>query len=193
MFGVAIGGVATVGGLFWLIRKKRKSISSFFRKIPWSGGISLVFRVLMGGTFLLAGFTKIGNVSALIAEIKQYQILPAFLAQSYGHVLPILEILVGLLLVLGIKVRISSVIGGLLVLSFTIAKIVAIANGLDISICNCFGPAVPLLSTQSLAIDFVLLGLATYLVLFGNKYLSVESLIFRNNYKAIKNKIIILR
>jgi uncharacterized membrane protein YphA (DoxX/SURF4 family) len=170
--GIAIGGVAVAGGLFWLTYKNRKSLK-WLRIVSRSSYTLLVLRILLGGTFLFAGFAKIGNVSALIGEIEKYQILPVVLAQAYGHVLPILEIMVGLLLVLGIKLRISSAIGGLLVLSFTIAKLAAISRGLDIGVCGCLGTAVPLMSTQSLAIDFILLGLSIYIILFGNKSFSI--------------------
>ena len=97
----------------------------------------------------------------------------------YGRALPPLEILLGTLLVLGILLKVSASLSGLLVLSFTIAKITALARGLAIDICPCFGPAVPLLTVHSLAIDFVLLALALQLLLHRGEFLSVDALFSR--------------
>jgi len=63
----------------------------------------------------------------------------------------------------------------LLVLSFTIAKLNALARGLDIDVCPCFGPAMPLFLVPSLAIDFVLLMLVIQLLLHKSDFLSLGS------------------
>jgi hypothetical protein len=116
------------------------------------------------------------HTDTLIWEIEQYHILSSSLARVYGQVLPPVEIVLGAFLVLGIWLKISASLGGLLVLSFIIAKITAFARGLDIDICPCFGPAVPLLVTHTLAIDFVLLALALQLLLSRTRFLSVDAL-----------------
>ncbi|MBA7695726.1 hypothetical protein ES703_104361 [subsurface metagenome] len=126
---------------------------------------TLLSRVVLGGVLIFAGIVKLPHTRTLIWEIDQYHILPGSLATVYGHALPSLAIVLGSLLVLGVWLKISASLSGLLVLSFTIAKITAIARGLDIDICPCFGPAVPLLAVPSLAIDFVLLALVLQLLL----------------------------
>ena len=123
----------------------------------------LFSRIVLGGIFIFAGQAKmfpIENVDTLIWEINQYNILPHQLATAYGWVLPPLEILIGVLLIAGIFLKTSAVLSGLITISFIIAKAEAMVRGLDISICGCFGPAVPLLKEQSLAIDFVMLAMA---------------------------------
>ncbi len=115
------------------------------------------------------------HTDTLIWEIEQYQILPGYLASAYGHALPFAEIILGALLVLGVILKISASLSGLLTLSFVIAKATALVKGLDIDICNCFGPAVPLLSVYSLAIDFLLLALAIQLSFNESKFLSLNA------------------
>jgi len=127
----------------------------------------------LAGVFIFAGMAKLPYIDTLIWEIKQYHILPHDLATVYGYVLPPLEIALGILLVVGLFLRISASVSVLVVLSFTIAKIVAFARGFDISICGCFGSAVPLLSIYSLAIDFVLLALALQIVFHRGEFLSL--------------------
>jgi len=108
----------------------------------------LFSRLAFGGIFVFAGIVKLPHIDTLILEINQYHVLSSNLAMVYGRALPYLEIILGSFLILGIFLRISASIGGLLVLSFTIAKIGALVQGLDIDICPCFGPAVPLLAVD---------------------------------------------
>jgi len=135
--------------------------------------LTLASRVALAGVFVFAGIAKLPYIDTLIWEIKQYHILPQDLATAYGYVLPPLEMALGILLVVGLFLRISASVSALVVLSFTIAKIVALARGLDISICSCFGSAVPLLAVHSLAIDFVLLALAFQIVFHRGEFLSL--------------------
>ena len=143
---------------------------------------TLLSRVVLGGVLVFAGIAKIQHVDTLIWEINQYRILPDSLTTVYGYTLPPLEIVLGVFLLLGIWLKISASLSGLVVLSFTIAKIAAFARGLDIDICPCFGPAVPLLAVHSLAIDFVLLALALQLLLHRGEFLSVDALFSTRKY-----------
>jgi len=173
ILGIIIAAMIIIGGITWFVVKNRKELKNTFSRILRSSNTSFVFRLILGGIFIFTGFAKINHISALISEIKQYQMLPAVLASAYGHVLPYLEMAVGVLLVAGIVLRISASIAGLMLISFAAAKIVAMIRGLNINVCNCFGPAVPLLSTQSLAIDIVMLLLAIQLVLFRKELFSI--------------------
>ena len=137
--------------------------------------LSLLSRVVLGGVLIFAGIVKLPNIDTLIWEIEQYQILPNSLAVAYGYVLSPIEIALGVFLLLGIYLRISASISTLVVLSFTIAKISTLIRGLDIDICPCFGPAIPLLLVESLAIDFVMLALEIPLLIYKNEFLSIVS------------------
>ena len=175
ILGIIIGVIIIILGIIWFVLKNRKKLKSTFIMTLRSSNTSFVFRLILGGIFIFTGFAKINHISALISEIKQYQILPVALASFYGNVLPYLEIMVGILLVSGIVLRISASIAGLMLVSFAVAKIVAMIRGLNINICNCFGPAVPLLSTQSLAIDIVMLFLVMQIILFRKELFSIPS------------------
>lgn len=137
---------------------------------------TLFSRAVLGGILIFAGVVKLPHVDTLLWEIAQYDILPYSLVSVYSHALPPLEIALGSLLVLGVLLKLSASLSGLMVLSFAIAKISALVRGLDIDICPCFGPAMPLLAVHSLAIDFGLLALALQIVLFGSRFLSVDAL-----------------
>ena len=141
--------------------------------------LTLATRIALGGTFIFAGVAKLPYLPTFASEVEDYQILPHTLAQIFGYVLPGLEVALGAFLILGLFLRISASVGILAVTSFIVAKSAAIIRGLDITICGCFGPAVPLLLPQSLAIDFVLLALALQILLHKGDFLALGPWLLR--------------
>jgi len=135
--------------------------------------LTLATRLGLGGLWIFAGVVKLYHVDDLIWEINKYHILPSGLATVYGHVLPPLEIALGVLLVVGLFLRVSASVSGLVVLSFVIAKITALARGLNITICGCLGPAVPLLAVHSLVLDFVLLAMVVQIFFHRGEFLAL--------------------
>lgn len=97
-----------------------------------------LLRVVLGGVLLVAGALKVTNPGASALAVRAYQLLPYDLAGYVGYVLPVLEILVGILLVLGLFTRVASVAATLLMLAFVVGIVSAWARGLSID-CGCFG------------------------------------------------------
>ena len=102
---------------------------------PW---LTLFSRLILGGVLLLAGALKIGNLQKSAMAVRAYELLPVSLANFLGYTLPWIEIGVGLLLIAGVAVRISGLIGAFTMLAFIIAIAQAWARGLSID-CGCFG------------------------------------------------------
>ncbi|MEV4171466.1 MauE/DoxX family redox-associated membrane protein [Nonomuraea sp. NPDC049709] len=95
-------------------------------------------RLVLGGVLIVAGALKIGNPADSVVAVKAYQLLPESIAVAVGYALPILEIVVGVLLVVGLLTRVAAVIAGLLMFAFVFGIAWAWANGLRID-CGCFG------------------------------------------------------
>ncbi|MEV6149065.1 MauE/DoxX family redox-associated membrane protein [Nonomuraea sp. NPDC052129] len=100
--------------------------------------MTTVARLVLGGVLIVAGWLKIGNPSDSVVAVKAYELLPDSLATTVGYGLPILEIVVGVLLVVGLLTRVAGVIGGLLMFAFVFGIAWAWAHGLRID-CGCFG------------------------------------------------------
>lgn len=103
--------------------------------IPW---VTTVARLVLGGVLVAAGALKIGNPADSVVAVKAYQLLPEPVAVAFGYALPILEIVVGVLLIVGLLTRVAAVIAGLLMFAFVFGIAWAWANGLRID-CGCFG------------------------------------------------------
>jgi len=109
----------------------------------WDAGrlpdaIGVLTRLILGVVLIWAGATKVTSPALSARAVRAYQILPYDLAGYVGYALPVVEVLVGLLLVIGLFTRASAVVGGLLMVAFIIGISSAWARGLSID-CGCFG------------------------------------------------------
>ena len=103
--------------------------------LPWIG---LLSRLILGGVLLAAGLLKYQHLDKSQMAVRAYEMLPIALANLLGIILPFIEIAVGVLLVIGAAVRISAIVGGVLMGAFMIGIAQAWARGLSID-CGCFG------------------------------------------------------
>lgn len=99
--------------------------------------IVLLCRLAVGGIFIYASLDKLAHPGAFAAAIDNYRMVPYSLLHPMAHLLPVLEMLMGLALVLGFLRRGAALIAALLTLVFIVAITSALARGLDIS-CGCF-------------------------------------------------------
>lgn len=116
--------------------KGPRSITRLFHNYyPWLG---LLLRLGVGAVWVTAGAMKISNLNQSVIAVQAYQILPNSVAQAVGIVLPMIEIAIGLLLILGLATAPAAIVSGLLFLAFVIGISAAWARGLQID-CGCFG------------------------------------------------------
>jgi uncharacterized membrane protein YphA (DoxX/SURF4 family) len=99
----------------------------------------LVARVLVGGVFIVAGASKIGNAAYFAAQIAAFGIVPQPLVAPMALLLPFLEVLLGGYLVIGLYARLAGWIAAIQLLIFAAAIASAVMRGLSLS-CGCFGP-----------------------------------------------------
>ncbi len=100
--------------------------------------VGLVLRLVLGGVLLVAGGLKVGKPVASARAVQAYEVMPYELARWIGYALPWVEVVLGVLLVLGLFTRMSALLGGLLMVAFVIGISQAWARGLTID-CGCFG------------------------------------------------------
>jgi uncharacterized membrane protein YphA (DoxX/SURF4 family) len=144
---------------------------------PW---ISLVGRVGLGLVWIIAGWSKIGDLAESGRAVNAYRLLPYDAATFLGAVLPFIEIALGVLLILGLATRLAAVVSSVLLVAF-IAGIASVwARGLRID-CGCFGGGGELAASQQTQYfsetirDIALLALAVLLVLFPRSRFSLDA------------------
>ena len=96
-----------------------------------------VARLALGVIFLVASLDKIMHPQAFSEMIYNYQLLPDRVINLAALVLPWMELVLGLLLILGRALPGSVVLSNLLLLAFFGALMFNLARGLNIH-CGCF-------------------------------------------------------
>jgi uncharacterized membrane protein YphA (DoxX/SURF4 family) len=82
--------------------------------------LGLVLRLVLGTVVLAAGLLKITQPETSARAVRAYQLLPYDVAGYVGYALPIVEVAIGLLLVVGLFTRVSAIVSGLLMVAFII-------------------------------------------------------------------------
>lgn len=102
------------------------------------GRVTFAARLLVGGVWLVAGLLKLPDLASSVRAVRAYQLLPEAVVPAVGYALPILEVVVGLLLLMGLLVRGAAAVSGVLFVAFIAGIASAWARGLQID-CGCFG------------------------------------------------------
>ena len=153
-------------------------ISNLLNKYgKWFG---LLARLTLGGVLFAAGWLKVFTPAKSQMAVRAYELLPISVANFFGIVLPWFEIGLGILLVLGIAVRLSAMLGGALMVLFIAAISQAWARGLSID-CGCFGGGGAVAPGQTKYLSEILRDtglalLALYLVRYPLTRFAVEKL-----------------
>jgi hypothetical protein len=122
-------------------------------RFRWGRILFLAARVGLAAIFLVAAYAKLkpvlpgpwsfasikSSLAMFALQVDSYQILSPSRVNVVAHVLPPLELFLGLWLLIGIASPFSTAITTLLVAGFFSLTIRTYAMGLEIS-CGCFGP-----------------------------------------------------
>ena len=100
--------------------------------------VGLVLRLFLGVVLIWAGAAKVGRPLTAERAVQAYEIFPMEVAKWIGLALPFLEIVLGVLLVLGLFTRAAAIASTLLMVAFIVGISQAWARGLTID-CGCFG------------------------------------------------------
>ncbi|MCZ4498065.1 MAG: DoxX family rane protein [Marmoricola sp.] len=149
---------------------------------PWTG---LLARLVVGGVWLYAGALKLGDPEASVAAVRGYQILPTGFADTVGHVLPMLEVVLGACLVLGLLTRFVGGLSALMQLAFVIGIASVWSRGIEIN-CGCFGDGGPNPNASAsypweIARDLALMAASVLLVVRPRTPYAVDAVLFPND------------
>jgi protein-disulfide isomerase/uncharacterized membrane protein YphA (DoxX/SURF4 family) len=146
--------------------------------------LGTVIRLGLGAIWLWAGIDKVGDPRQFAQAVRAYDVLPEWLVKAVGYGLPVLEICIGVLLVVGVLTRIAAVVSAALYVVFLVGIIQVAARGLKID-CGCFGGGgISDTTHYTLEIlrDVGLLILAVYLVLWPMTRISIDEFMAREDY-----------
>lgn len=157
--------------------------ASTFERTRWAEGLNLLARIVLGSVLILAGALKVGDPVGSVLAVRAYQLLPDTPAMWVGYALPWMEIVIGVMLLVGLAVRLNAVFSSILMAVFIFGIASVWVRGLNID-CGCFGGGGEVAAEgrdarylSDILRDVLFLGCAMYLVVFPRSSLSVDRLL----------------
>jgi uncharacterized membrane protein YphA (DoxX/SURF4 family) len=121
-----------------------------------------LLRLGLAAVFLLAAWSKLQQSYLVFAmTIDAYQLLPEWAVLAVARLLPPFELLLGVMLLVGWRLRYWAMAAFTLMLAFLAILLLTYSRGLAID-CGCFGVGEPL-SAMTLTRDALLVGAAAAL------------------------------
>jgi len=143
----------------------------------WKPILAVPIRYYLGFIFITACWHKILHPDSFALDIATYQILPMVFVNLLAITLPWVELASGLMLFLGWKTRAAALLVTGMMLIFTIALVIAVLRGLDMS-CGCFasqGVAEDPISWVTVARDLIWLSLSLFVLFFDRSFLGLNA------------------
>jgi uncharacterized membrane protein YphA (DoxX/SURF4 family) len=139
-------------------------------------------RLVTGTVWVVAGGLKLPHPEDSVTAVRAYQLLPLSLTGPVGHVLPMLEVVVGGCLLLGLLTRPAGLVSAVLQLAFVVGITSVWTRGISID-CGCFGGGGPDPHAidrypGEIARDVGLLLLSVWLVVRPRTPYAVDNLLF---------------
>lgn len=134
-----------------------------------------IARLLLGGTFLLSGVTKMIDPLGTLTKIEAYlsawglsDIVPPGLALVGGCALALFEFIVGLLLVSG-SLRRSAPLLATAIMAFMLPLTIYIAIANPVEDCGCFGDFLTISNQATMWKNVVLMAMALFLCKYNKR------------------------
>ncbi|TDQ18346.1 DoxX-like protein [Algoriphagus boseongensis] len=139
-------------------------------------GVLWLLRILVGGLFIFSGLIKVNDPVGTAIKLEEYfdvfsnDIAGFFyyfkpLALYIGVVLVVAEVVLGVMLILGVKLKQTVWALGLMILFFTFLTFYS-AYFNKVTDCGCFGDAIKLTPWESFYKDIILLVMISFLFYF---------------------------
>jgi uncharacterized membrane protein YphA (DoxX/SURF4 family) len=136
----------------------------------------MIVRLIVGGLFIFSGLIKVNDPVGTSIKLEEYfdvfsfDIAPFFaylkdISLPLAVVLVVLEVVLGVMLILGVKLRLTVVLLSLMILFFTFLTFYS-AYFNKVTDCGCFGDAIKLTPWESFYKDVFLLVLIAILFFF---------------------------
>ena len=113
------------------------SRAAAFNDKTWTQWVGLVLRVVLGLLFIYAGYIKLIHLNTSKNDVFLYRLFPFQMSQTIGIVLPIVEVAVGVLLVIGLFTRVAALVVAFLLVVYIAGIISVWARHIAIN-CGCF-------------------------------------------------------
>ncbi|KPM56789.1 DoxX family protein [Frankia sp. R43] len=154
---------------------------------------STVLRVGLGAVWLVAGLLKVDDPDGMVRSVRAFRILPESLVHPVAYAVPFVEIALGVLLIVGLTVRLGAFVSAALFAVYIAAISSAAARGLRID-CGCFSTGgdltaeAPTQYTEEIVRDSALLLASLLLARWPDGFLTVDRLLDRTSHPPLDDE-----
>ncbi len=147
---------------------------SCMRAVLFHPSLGLLARAIVGGVFVMYAIDKIAAPADFALNIERYELLPFGLVNLVAIVLPWIELVVGVCILLGVRLRLNAVFAAVMLVLFIGAIGSAMARGLEIN-CGCSARS-ETVGWGKIAEDAMYLLLAVRIVMKPDRVLSLDAM-----------------
>ena len=127
--------------------------------------LALVLRLYLAGLFIYAGMVKINYTAEFAETIASYRLVPYWGVNVVAIVMPWIEVISGILLMGGIRVRSALVVIGTLLVMFTVGIAVNLIWKSPID-CGCFHTLGNTISWKTLVRDLIWIAMVVHVFFY---------------------------
>lgn len=135
------------------------------RTILTHPAVALILRLYLAGVFIYASLHKINYPAEFADNMAGYLIVPYWLVNPLAIFMPWLELVCGLFLLAGVRVRAAAALICAMLVMFTVAVVVALVRDTPIS-CGCFQSVGEAISWWTVLRDLAWLAMGAHVYLY---------------------------
>ncbi|WP_045212863.1 MauE/DoxX family redox-associated membrane protein [Desulfonatronovibrio magnus] len=147
------------------MNKKKKQDKGIVLKVLTSPYLALILRLYIGGLFIFASMYKINYGAEFAETIASYQLVPYWSVNFLAITMPWLELICGIMLVVGFRARSATVLIAFMLVLFTIAVLINLLRDSPIS-CGCFSSSDEPISWMTVIRDITWLLMCVHIYYF---------------------------
>ncbi len=142
--------------------------------------VGTLVRLALAGVWLVSGGMKLADRIGTVVAVDAYEVLPSAFVPVVASVLPLVELALGVLLLVGAGTRVAAAVSAAVLVVFLAGLAQAWIRGLSID-CGCFGGGGPVAPGETeygleLVRDLGFLALAGWLVVRPRTLLALDAL-----------------
>ena len=149
--------------------------------------VALVLRFTLATVFIVASLAKLPRLTDFAAVIRQYQVLPPSIVRPVAICLPIVELISGAMLAVGVALIPVSLVVATLLFAFTFVAALILSKGRKLD-CGCFSLSAPTRITWiTVGRNILLLLAAVFVALAHPVSLSVDAALIGTNHSHVSH------
>lgn len=142
-----------------------KALYDFSLRVLTSKQLALILRLYIAGLFVFASLYKINHAAEFAESLANYRLVPYWAVNFLAVTLPWLELVCGLMLMIGFRAKAVTIMIGTMMAMFTVAVVINVIWEAPIS-CGCFSTSDDLIGWHTVLRDVIWLAMIVHIYYF---------------------------